>query len=158
ILAVEPLLKEQNDLFLIAAGGGGFTKQEYKYFESKRLENKILFRDADDASLATLYSNALAFIFPTLYEGFGIPVLEAMNCDCPVVMSNTSSLPEVGGEAAIYFDPTNIDDMTEKIGSVIYNKDLREELVKKAAMQRNKFSFEKTALDTKKIYKKLLSK
>jgi len=158
ILAIEPLLKDNPDLLLIAAGGGMFNKDELKLFESRNLKDKVLHRIASDTSLATLYSNALAFIFPTLYEGFGIPALEAMNCDCPVVMSNTSSLPEVGGDAAIYFDPTKIADMTEKIGSVIFNKELREDLIKKAVIQRNKFSFEKTALDTKKIYEKLLNK
>ena len=84
ILAVEPLLKEHKDLFLICAGGSIFTNEEKKFFQSKQLENKILHKGADDITLATLYANALAFIFPTLYEGFGIPALEAMNCDCPV--------------------------------------------------------------------------
>jgi glycosyltransferase involved in cell wall biosynthesis len=158
ILAVEPLLKEHKDLYLIAAGGGMFSKDELKLFENKNLKNKIIYKSADDTSLATLYSNAVAFIFPTLYEGFGIPALEAMNCDCPVVMSNTSSLPEVGGDATIYFDPTKTADMTEKIESVIFNKELREGLVKKGVIQRNKFSFEKTALNTKMIYEKLLNK
>lgn len=157
ILAVESLLKEHNDLFLIAAGGGGFTKQEYKYFKSKRLEHKILFRGAEDASLATLYSNALAFIFPTLYEGFGIPALEAMNCDCPVIMSNTSSLPEVGGDAAIYFDPTNIEDIRNKITSVIFDKELKKELIAKGVIQRNNFSFTITAKKTLEVYKRILN-
>ena len=157
ILAVEPLLKENKDMFLICAGGSLFTNEEKRFFQSKQLENKILYKAADDITLATLYTNALAFVFPTLYEGFGIPALEAMNCDCPVVMSNTSSLPEVGGEAAIYFDPNNIDDMREKIKSVIINKDLRDDLILKAKTQRQKFSFEKTAIETKKIYEKLLN-
>ena len=157
ILAVEPLLKENKDMFLICAGGSLFTNEEKRFFQSKQLENKILYKAADDITLATLYTNALAFVFPTLYEGFGIPALEAMNCDCPVVMSNTSSLPEVGGEAAINFDPNNIDDMREKIKSVIINKDLRDDLILKAKTQRQKFSFEKTAIETKKIYEKLLN-
>jgi glycosyltransferase involved in cell wall biosynthesis len=157
ILAVEPLLKEHKDLFLICAGGGIFTTEEKKVFHAKQLENKIIHKGADDVTLATLYSNALAFIFPTLYEGFGIPALEAMNCDCPVVMSNTSSLPEVGGEAAIYFDPAKIDDMREKIESVIFNKDLRNDLILKAKTQRQKFSFEKTARQTLEIYNRLLA-
>ena len=157
ILAVEPLLKENKDMFLICAGGSLFTNEEKRFFQSKQLENKILYKAADDITLATLYTNALAFVFPTFYEGFGIPALEAMNCDCPVVMSNTSSLPEVGGDAAIYFDPNNIDDMREKIESVIINKDLRNDLILEAKTQRQKFSFEKTALDTKKIYEKLLN-
>lgn len=157
ILAVEPLLKEHKDLFLICSGGSLFTNEENKFFHSKELENKILHKAADDITLATLYSNALAFIFPTLYEGFGIPALEAMNCDCPVVMSNTSSLPEVGGEAAIYFDPNNTDDMREKIKSVIINKDLRDDLILKSKTQRQKFSFEKTARQTLEVYKRLLT-
>ncbi len=157
INAVEPLLKEHKDLFLICAGGNGFTNEEKKFFHSKKLENKILHRGADDVTLATLYANSLAFIFPTFYEGFGIPALEAMNCDCPVVMSNTSSLPEVGGDAAIYFDPNNTDDMRDKIESVIVNKDLRNDLILKAKTQRQKFSFEKTAKQTLEVYKRLLS-
>jgi glycosyltransferase involved in cell wall biosynthesis len=158
ILAVEPLLKEHKDLFLICAGGGIFTKEEEKFFQSKQVENKILHKGADDITLATLYANALAFIFPTLYEGFGIPALEAMNCDCPVVMSNTSSLPEVGGDAAIYFDPANIEDMREKITSVIFNRDLRDELILKASIQRERFSFERTAKQTLEVYKRFLNK
>ena len=157
IQAVAPLLNEHKDLFLIAAGGGGFTKDETKSFQSMQIENKILYRNADDASLATLYSNALAFIFPTLYEGFGIPALEAINCDCPVIMSNTSSLPEVGGDAAVYFDPTKMDDMTEKIKSVVFNKELRDDLILKSTFQRNKFSFEKTAKQTLEVYKRFLN-
>ena len=156
ILAVEFLLKEHKDLVLICAGGNVFTTEEKKLFHSKEIENKIFHRRADDVLLATLYSNALAFIFPTLYEGFGIPALEAMNCDCPVVMSNTSSLPEVGGDAAVYFDPNNIDDMREKIQSVIINKDLRNDLILKAKIQRQKFSFEKTAIQTLEVYNRLL--
>lgn len=157
ILAVEPLLKEHKDLILICAGGGIFTNEEKKLFQSKQLENKIMHKVADDVMLATLYSNALAFIFPTLYEGFGIPALEAMNCDCPVIMSNTSSLPEVGCEAAIYFDPNNTDDMREKIESVIINKDLRNDLILKGINQRQKFSFEKTAKQTLEVYKQFLA-
>ena len=72
-------------------------------------------------------------------------------------MSNKSSLPEVGGNAAIYFDPNSTDDMRDKIESIIFNIDLRRDLILKAKTQRQKFSFEKTALDTKKIYEKLLN-
>jgi glycosyltransferase involved in cell wall biosynthesis len=157
ILSVEPLLKEYKNLLLICAGGSSFTNEENKFFHSKELENKILHKEADDVTLATLYSNALAFVFPTLYEGFGIPALEAMNCDCPVIMSNTSSLPEVGCEAAIYFDPNNIDNIREKIESVIFNKDLRNDLILKGINQRQKFSFEKTAKQTLEVYKQFLT-
>lgn len=155
IQAIAPLLKEQKDLFLISAGGGGFSNDEIKYFRSMQIENKVIYKNADDASLATLYSNALAFIFPSLYEGFGIPALEAMNCDCPVIMSNTSSLPEVGGDAAFYFEPNDIEDIKNKIAKVIFDKELRKELIEKGKIQRSKFSFEKTAKETLEVYEKL---
>lgn len=157
IKAAAQLIKQDKELFLIAAGGGRFTNNETKFFNSMQIDHKVIYSEADDVSLATLYSNALAFIFPTLYEGFGIPSLEAMNCDCPVIMSNTSSLPEVGGNAAIYFDPLSIEDIRNKITSVIYNTDLRLELIEKGIEQRNKFSFEKTAKQTFEVYKQFLS-
>ncbi len=156
VLAAEPLLKDYKDLFIITAGGGYFTKSELQLFESKNIKDKVLFKEADDTTLATLYSNALAFVFPSKYEGFGIPVLEAMNCDCPVIMSNTSSLPEVGGEAALYFNPDDVDEITEKIRGVVFSKELREELISKGRIQRNKFSFSNTALQTLNVYKNIL--
>lgn len=156
ILAVEPLLKDQKDLFLVVSGGGDFTNEELKIFNSKKIKDEILFKSADDVTLATLYSNALAFVFPTKYEGFGIPVLEAMNCDCPVVMSNTSSLPEVGGDAAVYFNPDDVEDIRNKIESVLFNKELRDELISKGRVQRNKFSFFNTASQTLKVYRNIL--
>ena len=156
--AIESLLINDSDLYLIAAGGGNFNSNELKLFESKKLKTKIIYKNADDKSLIFLYSKALAFVFPSLYEGFGIPALEAMNCDCPVVLSNTSSLPEVGGDAAIYFNPENIDDMRDKISSVIFSNELRQDLIKKGSAQRLKFSFQKTAIETKTVYESLLNK
>lgn len=158
LFAVEPILRDNSDIFLIAAGGGMFNADEKKLFESKKVNAKIIYKNADDKSLATLYSNALAFVFPTKYEGFGIPALEAMNCDCPVILSNTSSLPEVGGDAAVYFDPNDINDIKIKIESVIFNKEFRDNLIKKGMLQKNKFSFLNTALQTKEVYKSLLNK
>ncbi len=157
-IAVEPLLKNNKDLFLISAGGEKFTKEELNLFESKKVKDKILFKEVDDITLATLYANALAFIFPSKYEGFGIPVLEAMNCDCPVITSNKSSLPEVGGDAAVYFDPDDIDDIRQKVEDVIINSDLRNELISKGKMQRNKFSLLNTALGTLKVYQNIVGK
>ena len=156
ILAVEPLLKDHKELFVITAGGGYFTKSELNLFESKKIKDKVIFKEADDTTLATLYANALAFVFPSKYEGFGIPVLEAMNCDCPAIISNKSSLPEVGGEAAVYFNPDDLDDIRQKIKSVVFNSELRKELIIKGRIQRNKFSFVNTALQTHTVYRNIL--
>lgn len=109
-----------------------------------------------DEELADLYTNASVFVFPSLYEGFGIPVLEAFNCDCPVVTSNISSLPEIGGQAAVYIDPLSIDDIAEKIDFVLsLSSSKRTEIIKAGREQSQKFSWEKAAAETKKIYEEL---
>jgi len=81
---------------------------------------RVKFLDfVENEDLPSLYKNALCFVLPSLYEGFGLPVLEAMKFGCPVVISDVSSFPEVGGEAAIYFDPQSVDDIAQKIEKVI---------------------------------------
>lgn len=100
--------------------------------------------------LAKLYSNASVFVYPSLYEGFGLPVLEAMSCGCPVITSNISSLPEVGGDAAVYVNPLSVDDIAEKIKFVL--KSQRTKLAQKGFAQAKKFSWEKTARQTAEVY------
>ena len=92
---------------------------------------------------------------PSLYEGFGLPVLEAMKFGCPTVISDTSSLPEVGGDAALYFDPQSVDDIAKKLETVISDEKLRTEMIKKGYNQARKFSWEKTAKETLKVLEEL---
>ena len=94
-------------------------------------------------------------MLPSLYEGFGLPVLEAMKNGCPVLTSNVSSLPEAGGDAALYFDPQSVSDIASKIEKVISSPKLREEMIKKGYNQIKKFSWEKTAKDTLKVLESL---
>lgn len=156
LIAFEEIVKNDDEVFLICAGGGKFSEKETQIFNEKKLGNKILYKPADDSSLATLYSNALVFIFPSLYEGFGIPALEAMNCDCPIALSNVSSLPEIGGDAAIYFDPNDSSDIKRAISKVIYDDIFRSELIKKGKERRKEFYWQKTAIETKKLYESCL--
>lgn len=128
-------------------------KTAFHNLKLKGVELKIP-NNVPTENLVELYSNALCFVYPSLYEGFGIPILEAFNCGCPVITSNISSLPEVGGEAAIYVDPLRVDDIKEKIDYVL--KADREKLAKKGFEQVKKFSWEKTAQETLKIYQSLL--
>lgn len=95
-----------------------------------------------------LYKGAAAFILPSLYEGFGIPLLEAMAHDCPVISSFSSSLPEVGGEACLYFDPKNSEDLMEKMTSLVTNKELRADLIVAGRKRIEAFSWEKTGKNT----------
>lgn len=102
----------------------------------------------DDTGLPKLYQEAQCFILPSLYEGFGLPLLEAMKYGCPVITSNVSSLPEVGGEAALYVDPQSAEDIAEKLAKVLSDSKLRAEMTKKGYAQVKKFSWEKTAKET----------
>lgn len=98
-----------------------------------------------DEELIALYQDAEFFIFPSLYEGFGIPPLEAQKCGCPVISSNAASLPDVLGESTIYFDPLNVDDIKNKIELVSSNSDIRNELITKGLVNVERFSWIKSA-------------
>jgi len=100
----------------------------------------------------------LCYVLPSLYEGFGLPVLEAMQRGCPVITSNISSLPEAGGDAAMYVDPENVNDIAEKMNKLINDKKLREELVEKGKKQVKKFSWEKAAKETLEVLQQVAGK
>ena len=100
----------------------------------------------------------MGVVFSSLYEGFGLPVLEAMACGTPVVCSNTSSLPEIVGEAALTFDPLDITDMATKIGEALGDEALREGMREKGLRQAARFSWERTARETLKVYKEATSR
>ena len=108
--------------------------------------------------LVALYNLATVYCQPSFYEGFGLPVLEAMACGTPVVAANTSSLPEICSEAAIMVNPYDINDIAEGIGKVIGDKIIRDRLVKKGLVQAKKFSWEKTAKETIKVYHGVLKR
>jgi len=112
----------------------------------------------DEQDLPALYSAAAAFVYPSLYEGFGIPILEAMSCGAPVITSNTSSMPEISSDAALFFDPTDVQQLTTLLLEVMGNEKLRKELSRKGIERAGQFSWEKTARATLKIYEDLYSK
>ena len=109
-----------------------------------------------DAELKEAYQTATMLVYPSLYEGFGLPPLEAMACGCPVVCSNTASLPEVCGEAADYFDPTSEEEMAAKIAYLLGNEDRREELGRTGVAKAAEYSWERMAEETSAIYQRAL--
>jgi glycosyltransferase involved in cell wall biosynthesis len=118
------------------------------------LADKIVFLGpAAEAELPALYAGATLFVFPSLYEGFGLPVLEAMACGTPVVCSNTSSLPEVAGDAAILVDPLDVDVLAAAIGRALGDVTLRVQMRDKGLTQAARFSWAQTALRTLEIYR-----
>jgi glycosyltransferase involved in cell wall biosynthesis len=153
--ASSKLLK--NEFSIVCFGGGGFDSRELALIASLNIPTEsIKYECGDDEILASLYASAAAFVYPSLYEGFGIPPLEAMSSGCPVVSSNTSSLPEVVGDAAEMFDPANEADMCAAIERVVSSPEKAQQLVVRGYERIKNFSWEKCALDTLNVYEKVL--
>ena len=122
-----------------------------------RLLNNIIQEKGNDQKLIEYYKKASLFVYPSLYEGFGIPPLEAMSLGCPVACSNSSSIAEVVSDAGVYFDPYSIDSISRTIESTLQDDYLIKVLIKKGENRIKKFSWEKCSLDTYNLYKKLIS-
>lgn len=110
-----------------------------------------------DAELRALYEHAACFVYPSFYEGFGLPPLEAMACGCPVIVSNAASLPEVCGDAALYCNPCSPEDIAEKISLLMADPRLREDLRQKGLERAKQFTWEKCARETFAIIEKVLA-
>lgn len=152
--AVHPLLKKYK-LKLVCAGGESFTNEEYALIHSVGANSFVEQRPINDKTLQLLYRQAVAFIFPTMYEGFGIPVLEAFACDCPCIVSNLSSLPEVAGNAALYINPTEPDSISTAVEQILHDSQLRQTLVERGREQLTHFSWQRTVNETLDFYKTL---
>ncbi len=150
--AITPILKEDPDLFLLCTGGTDWNVSEKNLIHREHLQQKICRVDLSDEEMNYAYKHALCFVFPSEYEGFGLPVLEAFKNNCPCVLSGTSSLPEVGGDAALYFDPKDETDIRDKIYHVIGNAELRNNLIQREREQEKKFSVERMIHETEQVY------
>ncbi len=147
-----------NELKMVCFGGGDFDDKECVLMDELGVRDKVLFRTGNDEQLSSYYQHAEAFIYPSLYEGFGLPVLEAMHFGTPVLTSDISSLPEVGGNAAYYFNPTSAESIAEALDCVILNEKLRKEMSIKGIKQEKKFSWDKAANETMDFYNYILGK
>ncbi len=155
VYAHSHLLK--NELNLVCFGGGGFTPQELSLARSLNIPSDNMIQiSGNDELLASFYASARVFVFPSLYEGFGIPPLEAMSFGCPVVCSNTSSLPEVVGHAAELFDPTSEEQMSSAIERVASDPDKARLLIESGYERIQQFSWDKCARDTFNVYQNIL--
>ena len=143
------------DLKLVCAGPS-FTKEETVRIEHLGLQKRVVQKLVSDNELNALYQHALFFIFPSKYEGFGLPLLEAMANKCPVLCSNVSSLPEVAGNAALYFNPTDLDSIEYAMTQVINSSVLRSDLVSKGEERIKFFTWEKCAKEHISLYESLL--
>jgi glycosyltransferase involved in cell wall biosynthesis len=152
--AFSRLSKERHELFLVLAGGRPLTVQETADLTSKEILNKVIQITATDTELNTLYKNARCFVFPSLYEGFGLPILEAFKNGCPVVLSNSSCFPEIAGEhAALYFDPTSSRSLEDQIALILSDENKRNELVVQGRARLSEYPIEKCTQRTLAVYK-----
>jgi glycosyltransferase involved in cell wall biosynthesis len=143
----------------VCFGGGGFTKGEVAMFADLGLQGRVHQVSGDDTVLAQYYQHAEALVYPSLYEGFGLPVLEAITCGCPVIASKTSSLPEVGGDAALYFDPYSPEQLSKAMVSVLDpDSEVRADLKRKMPQQAARFSWERCAQETLAFYQRVLGR
>ena len=156
IESVAGMLRDHEELHVVCAGWLPFSSREKNVFEDLNIFHKVHHIKINDTILKNLYQNARAFVFPSLYEGFGLPVLEAFSCNCPAILSNTSSLPEIGGDGAAYFDPNDQESIRSTVEQVLYNERYRQDLIQKGSERLKLFSWEKTAVLTKKVYTGLM--
>lgn len=148
--------KTDQDLYLLCTGHP-LNWEEKTLIDKLNIADRIIQVSIDDRNLSELYSRALLFVFPSLYEGFGIPILEAYACHCPVALSNTSCFPEIAGDAGAYFDPYSVESMTQTLTEVIYSNEKRSCLVATGMKRLQLYSWEKATQETKKVYQKVLN-
>jgi len=147
------------DLKLLKAGNPQYQKDRKKLLNLIKqlgLQKEIIFLDyIPEEDLSKLYNIAELFVFPSFYEGFGLPVLEAMACGTSVITSNTSSLPEIIGDAGIMVNPKNIDSIARAMGEILTNERLREDMISKGLKRAGTFSWKIAAEETLKVYEKV---
>ncbi len=144
---LEALARLDSGIRLMIAGGRGWMFDDvYAAVERLNLRERVLLPEfVSDDDLPALYAMATLFVYPSLYEGFGLPVVEAMACGTPVVSSDASSLPEVGGQAVLYFDPRDVDGMAEAMRRALADETLRAELRARGLVQARQFSWDRAA-------------
>lgn len=155
--SVAPILKANPDLHVVCAGGNKFNAEELQLIKELDVSAQMIQQNFEDHELATYYTNAKCFVFASAYEGFGIPVLESMACGCPVVLANHSSFPEVAGDAGVYFELDNAEDLKNKVSELVSNEALRAAYAQKGLEQVQKFSWKKTAENCLKVYEKAIA-
>jgi glycosyltransferase involved in cell wall biosynthesis len=153
-------LRERHDVTLVIAGGKGWLEGPiYATLDALNMREHVGFIGfADDADLPALYSAARCVAFPSLYEGFGFPILEAMACGTPVVTSNVSSMPEAAGDAALLVDPYNTDAITDALSQLLANEALHNTLRLRGFAQKARFTWEDAAAKLINLYESLLLK
>ncbi len=155
-LLIDALAAASADIPLVLVGWHGWGNKDWMHkIRQKGLENRIFFTGhVPDHDLKAVYSGAAALVYPSLYEGFGLPIVEAMACGCPVICSDAASMPEVAGDAAVYIDPYRTDSLAHAIDTLVHDSNLGRDLKKKGLSRAAGFTWEKTAALTRDVFRR----
>jgi glycosyltransferase involved in cell wall biosynthesis len=155
VRALAPLLRDTRDLHLVCTGDP-FSAAERAFLAEERVADRVRHVSVGEGGMPALYGRAAAFVFPSLYEGFGLPVLDAFAAGCPVAVATGSSLPEVAGEAALSFDPRNADEIRGAVERLLRDAGLRARLVERGRARLRSFTWDKTCEETLRTYERAL--
>jgi glycosyltransferase involved in cell wall biosynthesis len=155
--AIGRLRKKHSDLQLVCVGGGRLTQAEHDSLDEAGLAGRVRQLDATDRQLSYCYAKALAFVFPSIYEGFGFPVLESFSSGCPAILSNRSSFPEIAADAALYFNPDQPESLDDAIDRVLCDRTARVSLINRGRARVAEFTWEKTAVRSLAVYRSLMT-
>jgi glycosyltransferase involved in cell wall biosynthesis len=147
--------KIQKSFQLVCFGGGAFSPKERGNFSALGIDKSLYQTSGEDPLLAYYYQNARAFVYPSLYEGFGLPLLEAMSYGCPVICSNRSSIPEIAGTAGIYFNPESVDELQIVLEKALFEDSLLKEAGARGIDRNKQFSWDLCAKETLEVYRSL---
>ena len=154
LLSIADILIRYN--IKLVCTGNPFTDDEKKFFKDIMVETHVIHRFSMENELFSLYNNALALIFPSIYEGFGMPILEAFSANCPVVLSDTLCFREVAGDAALYFSPKDRDGIRKQVTKIINDQIIRAEMIGKGRARLDHFTWEESVAKHKDIYRSIL--
>ncbi|MFL6234600.1 MAG: glycosyltransferase family 4 protein [Thermoanaerobaculia bacterium] len=156
LLAFASLAATFPGLHLVCASQKGFDRSELDLIQRLGLSGRCVSLSTNDRQLTFLYENAVLFVYPSLYEGFGLPVLEAFAASCPVALSDTSCFQEIAGDAALYFDPSNVTSIQKALEKLLSDSALRQALARRGQERLQRFSWTATAERTVAVYKRCL--
>lgn len=145
------------DIELLCVGGNGLSQSESSLLEELGIRERVSQRFLSDELMASAYANAEVFVFPSHFEGFGLPALEAMASGIPTILARATSLPEIGGDAALYFEPGAVNELSSQISAVLNDSALRQDLIEKGSNRISAFTWERAAEQTASVYREALS-